>query len=169
MANLPLAQYAGSWSLLIDPYSYISGYFDGEGCFTVSIGPRPTLRIGWEVRPSASVSQNRDRSQVLDLIQAHFGCGTIRPDRSDNTVKWEVRKLTQLRELVIPHFERYPMLSGKQEDLQRLAAVCELMAHGRHRTVPGMVQIVELAAGMNPSGKRRYEPEEIIKEIEMKA
>ena len=61
------------------------------------------------------------------------------------------------------------MLSGKQEDLQRLAAVCELMAHDQHRTVPGMVQIVKLAAGMNPSGKRRYEPGEIIKEIEMKA
>ena len=169
VANLSLAQHVGSWSLLIDPYSYISGYFDGEGCFTVSIAPRPTLRIGWEVRPNASVSQNRDRSQVLDLIQAHFGCGTIRPDRSDNTVKWEVRALAQLRERVIPHFVRYPMLSGKHEDFRRFAVVCELMAHGQHRTVPGMVRIVNLAAGMNPSGKRRYEPREIIKEIEMKA
>ena len=169
VANLSLAQHAGSWSLLIDPYSYISGYFDGEGCFTVSIAPRPTLSVGWEVRPSASVSQNRDRSQVLDLIQSHFGCGTIRPDRSDNTVKWEVRKLAQLREHVVPHFVRYPMLSGKQEDFQRLAQVCELMAHGRHRTASGMVRIVELAAGMNPSGKRRYDPREIINQIEMKA
>ena len=169
VANLSLAQHAGSWSLLIDPYSYISGYFDGEGCFTVSIGPRPTLRVGWEVRTSASVSQNSDRSQVLELIQSHFGCGTIRPDRSDNTVKWEVRKLAQLREIVIPHFERYPMLSGKQEDFSRFAVVCELMAQQQHRTVSGMVQIVELAAGMNPSGRRRYEPREIIKEIEMKA
>ena len=169
VANLSLAQHVGSWSRLIDPYSYISGYFDGEGCFTVSIAPRPTLRIGWEVRPSASVSQNRDRSQVLDLIQAHFGCGTIRPDRSDRTVKWEVRALAHLRERVIPHFVRYPMLSGKQEDFWRFAAVCELMARGQHRTAPGMVRIVDLAAVMNPSGKRRYVPREIIKEIEMKA
>ena len=61
------------------------------------------------------------------------------------------------------------MLSGKQEDFRRFAVVCELMARGQHRTVPGMARIVELAAGMNPSGKRRYEPREIIKEIEMKA
>ena len=169
MANLSLAQHAGSWSRLTDPYSYISGYFDGEGCFTVSIAPRPTLRIGWEVRPSASVSQNRDRSQVLDLIQSYFGCGTIRPDRSDNTVKWEVRRLAQLRERVVPHFVRYPMLSGKQGDFFRFATVCELMAHGQHKTVPGMVQIVGIVAGMNPSGRRRYEPQEIINEIEMKA
>ena len=169
VANLSLAQHAGSWSRSVDPESYISGYFDGEGCFTVSISPRPTLRIGWEARPSASVSQNADRSQVLDLVQAHFGCGTIRPDRSDKTVKWEVRKLAELRHKVIPHFERYPMLSGKQEDFERFARVCELMAHKRHRTVSGMAQIVELAAGMNPSGKRRYEPNRIIDEIKMKA
>ena len=169
VANLSLAQHAGSWSRSNDLESYISGYFDGEGCFTVSISPRPTLKLGWEARPSASVSQNADRSQVLDLIQAHFGCGTIRPDRSDRTVKWEVRKLAQLRERVVPHFVQHPMLSRKQEDFERFAIVCELMAHKKHRTALGLAQIVELAAGMNPSGKRRYEPNEIIEEIKMKA
>ncbi len=169
VANLSLAQHAGSRSHLIDPYSYISGYFDGEGCFTISISPRATLNVGWETRPSASVSQNRDRSQVLDLIQHYFGCGTIRPDRSDQTVKWEVRNLTELRQQVIPHFRAYPMLSAKQADFERFAAACELMARKRHLTATGMVQIVELAAGMNPSGKRRYEPAEIIEEIKMKA
>ena len=94
MANLRTEQYAGSQSShLTDLPSYISGYVDGEGCFTVSISPRPTLRVGWEVRPSLSVSQNGDRDEVLLEIQEHFGCGTIRPDRSDKTVKWEVRSL----------------------------------------------------------------------------
>ena len=31
--------------------AYISGYADGEGCFTVSISPRAKLLVGWEVRP----------------------------------------------------------------------------------------------------------------------
>ena len=169
MANLSLAQYAGSWSRSIDPKSYISGDFDGEGCFIVSISPRQTLKVGWEARPSASVSQNRDRSQVLDPIQRYFGCGTIRPDRSDQTVKWEVRNLSELRHHVIPHFWVYPMLSGKQTDFELFAAACEPMAQKQHLTATGMVQIVELAAGMNPSGKRRCEPAEIIEENKMKA
>ena len=50
--------------------AYISGYIDGEGCFTVSIAPRPTLVVGWEVRPSLSVSQNGDRAEVLHLVQS---------------------------------------------------------------------------------------------------
>src|SRR6266566_1692727 len=81
--------------------AYISGYADGEGCFTVSIAPRATLAVGWEVRPSFSVSQNGDRAEVLYALQAHFGCGSIRPDRSDKTLKWETRKLDDLVERVI--------------------------------------------------------------------
>ena len=72
MANLRLGQDAGSWYGKVDLGSYISGYIDGEGCFTVSISPRPTLLAGWEVRPSLSVSQNGDRAEVLLLIQRYF-------------------------------------------------------------------------------------------------
>src|SRR6266568_6266576 len=46
---------------LMDISSYISGYVDGEGCFTVSFSPRSKLRVEWEVRPSFSVSQNSKR------------------------------------------------------------------------------------------------------------
>ena len=99
--------------------AYISGYVDGEGCFTVSISPRTTLLAGWEVRPSLSVSQNGDRAEVLRALQAYFGCGSIRPDRSDRTLKWETRRLVDLLERVVPHFFRYPLLSGKQLDFER--------------------------------------------------
>jgi len=97
---------------MVDLPSYISGYVDGEGCFTVSMSPRPTLRVGWEVRPSLSVSQNGDRSEVLLAIQDHFGCGTLRPDRSDKTLKWEVRSLPLICGVVIPHFRAYPLQSA---------------------------------------------------------
>jgi len=142
--------------------AYISGYVDGEGCFTVSISPRATLAVGWEVRPSLSVSQNGDRAEVLQLIQDHLGCGSIRPDRSDKTLKWETRRLEDILVRVIPHFERYPLLSGKRLDFKCFASVCRSMATGRHRTPAGMVDIVELATRMNPSGKRRYRAEQIL-------
>jgi hypothetical protein len=142
--------------------AYISGYVDGEGCFTVSISPRAKLAVGWEVRPSLSVSQNGDRAEVLQVIQAYFGCGSIRPDRSDKTVKWETRRLDDILERVIPHFVRYPLLSSKRFDFERFASVCELMADGEHRTRTGLMKIVRLVSGMNPSGKRRYQAEAIL-------
>jgi len=169
MANLWSTQYAGSRSQ-IDIASYLSGYFDGEGCFAVSISPRSTLRVGWEVRPSVSVSQNATRREVLDLAMEHFGCGTIRRDPGDKTVKWEVRSLQVIRKNVIPHFREYPLLSGKQRDVDALAEVCDLMARDEHRTPQGLISIVEIVKGMNPSGTRRFDPETIKGSVsEMKA
>jgi LAGLIDADG endonuclease len=144
---------------------YISGYVDGEGCFTVSISPRAKLAAGWEVRPSLSVSQNGDRAEVLHAIQAYFGCGSIRPDRSDRTLKWETRRLEDLLGRVIPHFEWYPLLSGKKSDFEHFAAVCRLMAARAHRRSDGLIRIVELARAMNPSGRRRYDAEAILERL----
>jgi LAGLIDADG endonuclease len=154
---------AGPWFTSREFLSaYISGYADGEGCFTVSISPRAKLLVGWEVRPSFSVSQNGDRAEVLHVIQDYFGCGSIRPDRSDKTLKWETRRLGDLVERVIPHFEKYPLMSAKRLDFARFASVCRLAATGAHRRRDGLIEIVGLARMMNPSGKRRYDAEAIL-------
>ncbi len=117
-----------------------------------------------------SVSQNGDRSEVLLDIQRYFACGTLRPDRSDKTVKWEVRSLQLLIERVIPHFRAYPIRSGKQHDFELFASVCDAMATGRHRDPVGLSEIVRWAGAMNPSGKRGYAPESILQALfEMKA
>jgi hypothetical protein len=160
----------GPSASLVDLPSYISGYVDGEGCFTVSISPRATLVTRWEVRPSLSVSQNEDRSEVLLDIQRYFGCGTLRPDRSDKTLKWEIRSLPLLVAKVIPHFIAYPMRSSKQRDFELFAQICERMTRGEHRTVAGLKEIVRRAGMMNPSGKRGYSPETIVQSLtEVKA
>jgi hypothetical protein len=170
VANLRPGQHAGSQLGRVDLPSYISGYVDGEGCFTVSISPRPTLVVGWEVRPSLSVSQNGDRSEVLLAIQRYFGCGTLRPDRSDKTLKWEIRSLPLLVERIVPHFTDYPLQSGKQRDFELFAEICERMTRGEHRCGTGLSEIVRLAGRMNPSGKRGYLPHEILNSLaEMKA
>ncbi len=157
---------AGPWSSREFLSAYISGYADGEGCFTASISPRAKLRAGWEVRPSFSVSQNGDRAEVLYAIEAYFGCGCIRPDRSDQTLKWETRRLEDLLERVIPHFELWPLMSGKRRDFERLAAICRLMAEGSHRSRAGLVEIVKLAREMNPSGKRRYDASAVLEQLQ---
>src|SRR3954465_8749029 len=185
MANLWPGQDAGSQQG-VDLASYISGYVDGEGCFNISLSRRPTLsvglegrarlvlghksRAGGEVRPSLFVSQNGDRAEVLSLLQCYFGCGTIRPDRSDKTLKWETRSLRPIIDRVLPHFRRHPLLSSKQKDFELFAAICEAMARGEHRTVCGLSEIVRQAGQMNPSGKRRYLPVQVLQSLtEMKA
>ena len=52
----------------------------------------------------------------------------------------------------------------------RLTRICDAMARGEHRTVCGLSEIVRQAGQMNPSGKRRYLPVQILQSLtEMKA
>ena len=150
------------WPLSMDVTSYISGFIDGEGCFCVSFQPSVRHRFGWEIRPSFSISQNSDRAQLLYRIQELWKCGFIRPDRSDKTLKYEVRTVRDLADKVLPHFEFYPLLSNKMNDVRLLSGVCSLIVAKRHLEADGFSEIVRLAIQMNPSGKRKYTGDEIL-------
>lgn len=145
--------------------SYISGYVDGEGCFCVSFQPSRRHRFGWEVRPSFSVSQNADRAELLYIIQKRWECGFIRPDRSDKTLKFEVRCVRDLVEKVLPHFRMYPLMTSKQSDVDKFEKICLLMEVEKHLELGGFIEIVRTAMEMNPSGKRKYYGDEILSSL----
>ena len=145
--------------------SYISGYVDGEGCFTVSFSRREKMNTGWEVKPSFSVSQNEERAQVLKLMQEYFSCGSIRRDYGDKTLKFETRNLQNLITKIIPHFQKFPLLSDKQKDFELFSKVCDLVTQKEHLSSSGLTKIVDLAFQMNPSGKRKYTKETIVNSL----
>jgi|SRR3989338_5444529 len=144
---------------------YISGYADGEGCFSISFSRRDKFLVGWETKPSFSVSQNEERAQVLYFMQKYFGCGFMRRDFSDKTLKYEVRSLDDLISKIIPHFEVYPLFSSKNDDFKLFKEICFLMKDEKHRVSSGLKRIVNLACKMNPGGKRRYSREDILRTL----
>ena len=113
------------------------------------------------MRPSFSVSQNADRADLLFVIRDLWQCGFIRPDRSDKTLKFEVRNINDLVARVLPHFREHPLMSSKQRDVVRFDRICQLVHEGKHLEREGFEEIVRVAMEMNPSGKRRYTAGEI--------
>ena len=148
--------------------SYLSGFADGEGSFCVYFSPRSRMTLGWEVRPSFSVGQNTSRPEVLNLFLEYFKCGSLRPNRGDNTVKFEIRSLKPLLEVVIPHFQKYPLISSKQKDFERFVAICNLLSENQHLTRDGFIKILDLAFEMNGFGARRYKKQYILDNLKMK-
>ena len=147
---------------------YLSGYADGEGSFCVSFSPSKKHLLGWEVRPSFSVSQNGDRAEVIHLFMNYFRCGSIRPDRSDKTIKFEIRSVEDLKRVVIPHFQQYPLISGKKNDFLKFSKVVQMMVIKRHHSVGGFTSIVREAFQMNPSGKRKFSSKEILSTLKQR-
>ena len=131
----------------------------------MSFQPSGRHRFGWEVRPSFSVSQNADRAELLHILKERWQCGSIRPDRSDNTIKFEVRKISDLVGKILPHFQAYPLASSKQADVTRFGRICWLMHREQHLTKEGFIEIVKTAMEMNPSGKRKYRERDILKSL----
>jgi len=163
--SVDLSSYYTPTSLGRNIPEYISGYVDGEGCFTVTFNQKAKALLGWELRPSFSVSQNENRRQVLDIIKDYFGCGYIRRDYHDKTVKFEVRDHNDLMKKIIPHFDRFPLLSAKQEDSRIFKEICEMVDAGEHLEKDGYSDILNLAYSMNGSGKRRRKKGEIIESL----
>ncbi len=147
---------------MVNIASYISGFVDGEGCFCISFSPRARFQTGWEVRASFATSQNQDRAEVLKLMQEYFGCGSIRRDYHDNTVKYEVRKLDDLITRIIPHFQTYHLLSAKDKQVQIFTEICLAMDRQEHKNREGLERIARLAFTMNPGARRRKYLQEVV-------
>jgi hypothetical protein len=147
---------------------YLSGYTDGEGSFHVSIYQRTTLKIGWEARPSFSVCQKKGKTEVLELMLEYFHCGSIRNCVTDNVDHYEVRKIDDLLCKIIPHFEKYPLLSSRRNNIPLFKTICALIKEKHHLSSDGLKEILLLTQRMEVSMRRKHTIQEIVDQLERK-
>jgi hypothetical protein len=145
---------------------WVSGFVDGEGCFSVSFNRAAKLARGIEVRPSFSISQNERSRASIDAFEKYFEGGAVRFSRSDRTYKYETRSLDHIRSNVIPFFKQYPFKTNKQKDFMIFAEICDLMAQSQHLNVKGLTHIIQQAYLMNEAGARKYTQAQLISFIE---
>jgi len=146
----------------MDFASYVTGFVDGEGCFSVSFNLRAKLKTGIEVRPSFSISQNKRNYAVLKEIRDFFDCGSVRFSKKDQTYKYEVRSIGDLVKNVNPHFEKYPLRTTKKKDFEIFSKVCSLVFQSKHLNKGHLSDIIEWSYKMNESGKRKYQKAKLL-------
>ena len=147
---------------------YMTGFVDGEGCFSISFTKREKLKSGIEVRPSFSIGQNRRSLPVLERAKLYFGCGAIRYSRHDQTYKYEVRSIGDIRKHIIPHFQKYPLQTYKSHDFATFSWICDEIAASRHLNRDNLAAIIERAYTMNESGRRKYTKKSLLQIIEVR-
>ena len=125
--------------------------------FTVCVRSRSLLRCGrcFVTTSFFFMTEGRDKKS------AEISCGFMRRDFSDKTLKYEVRSLEDLIYKIIPHFEKRPLISEKQNDFNHFKSVCLLMQRNLHKEKSGLKKILSHAFQMNPSGKRKYSKNDI--------
>ncbi len=151
--------------------SYISGFVDGEGCFSITIQKSGNVKLGIQVIPEFHVSQHQNRTEVLEVIKKELGCGYFKPNDyrnpKDQTSVYVVRNINDLRNKIVPFFKKSPLISIKQNDFEKFARVVSLMGEGEHLKKDGLITILKIAYAMNFSGKyRKQRLEDIISHLE---
>jgi len=85
--------------------SWVVGFVDGEGCFSVSFHRNPFIRKtqGWQILPVFQVYEHGDYRDVLEELVVFFGCGSVRPKGPKSSVwTYAVSGVRTLGERVIP-------------------------------------------------------------------
>jgi hypothetical protein len=143
--------------------NWVAGFVDGEGSFNIPFRRERDRGLPWRVSLSFNVSQVGP--ELPTLLLETFGTGTVR-GRGDGVFYYEVTRPLTLAERVFPFFERFPLRSPKQVDLQIFWQVTELVQAGRHLSPAGIVGILSMRSPMNRGGKRRYDESEILAVLE---
>ena len=52
---------------------------------------------------------------ILELIKIYFGGVGIIYKHKDNSVQYQVNKLEELIDIIIPHFDKYSLITQKKE------------------------------------------------------
>ena len=133
----------------------------------MSIRPHPTVQnpTRWLIAPVFQAYQHRDNVVILEMLRDFFGCGRLTAKGPNSSVLTYSVYGVDLERVIIPFFDRYPMMSRKHEDYLKFREVVRLMRRKLHRTNDGFRRIVELAFSMNQRGKqRKYRIEDVLAE-----
>lgn len=86
---------------------------------------------------------------LLEKIQSFFKVGNIRTNKSNNAVCFSVQSVKDLHSVILPHFNKYPLISQKRTDFELFKLVIDMMLNKQHLNLSGLQTIVNIRAAIN--------------------
>jgi hypothetical protein len=134
----------------LKPY-YVTGFSDGESSFHVSVLKNKEYKIGYHVLPSFSIQLHIKDLLLLEQIKDYFNIGTVRikKNKDNTTAMYSVQSYKDIINVIIPHFDKYPLLTQKRADYILFKQIIDLINQGKHLTIEGLAEIISIKASMN--------------------
>lgn len=133
----------------ISPH-WVTGFCDAESTFTLKISKSSTTRSGWNVVPEFQIKLHSRDSLLLRKIHSFFATGIVK-ERSDGLeLYYSVQSARAIANVIIPHFDRYPLLTQKKEDYLLFKQAVNILLEGEARSsIEGMHKIISIKASLN--------------------
>ena len=138
----------GSTIKRLNPW-WVSGFVDAEGSFGISTTINDT---SFKTSLQFKITQKSHNEAVLQELVEYFGSGKVHIDNSTtNTLKFQIQDISTIRDKVIPHFDKYPLISSKNLDYNDWKSVLNILSEKSHFSKEGKSKILELKNQMNHS------------------
>ena len=134
----------------------------GEGSFSILVLKRTAYKTGWNIIPVFTISLNSRDAALIEKIQHFFGTGLLRcpvigkiswgpmaTRKKDNAVYFTVKSVKDLMNVIIPHFEKFPLLTEKQADFVLFKEIVTIMSNKQHLNIEGLNKILMLKSSLN--------------------
>jgi hypothetical protein len=126
---------------------YITGFVDGEGCFSLSIFKEDRNITGWQVKPIFSISLHNKDIKLLEAIQRTFQTGKIYKHGADS-MQYRVSSLKNLQ-IITDHFDSYPLITQKRADYLLFKQAIAIIKNKEHLSIKGILKLVGIKATLN--------------------
>lgn len=147
-SNLPQSVQLSKEKETLNPWTVV-GFSDAESSFMVRIRKNSKYKTGWIVVAVFSIAVDKKDLFLLDSIKAFFGgWGSIKK-HGKGTFSYRIESSEQILKLIIPFFDKYPLITEKLGDYILFKKVVELMSNKEHLTEAGLYKIVSLKASIN--------------------
>ena len=146
---------------------YLAGFADGDGCFSVNIHKKKTLRLGVNVIFLFQVYQNKNNDFILYLFKEVLKCGYVSKKGGNPLCHvYCVSNTDDIMSKVVPFFRKYQLIGKKHNDFELFTKIVEMKKQKKHLGKEGLIEMINLAYKMNDNGKfRKISKEEIINSI----
>lgn len=89
----------------------------------------------------------------MEILIKLLGTGKLEKDTRNSVFSLTINKFSEISNIIIPLFEKYPLHGVKQLDYFDWCKVAKLMREELHLTVEGLDLISKIKSGMNTGRK----------------
>jgi hypothetical protein len=116
----------------------------------VTILKTSSYKTGWNVQARVQIKMHEKDRVLIQSIQEFFGgIGYLSKPNNRSTVEFRVSTLNDIVDVILPHFDNYPLITKKQSHYLLFKQIVSLMLNKEHNTLEGTQKIVNLRASLN--------------------
>jgi len=143
---------------------WITGFVDGEGCFSVNFIRQPDkkekhrlrkgYKTGFQVAHEFAITQGESSLEPLQRIKDFFGVGGVYINKrydnhKEHLYRYCVRKRDDIVKVIIPFFQKYSLRTAKRHNFELFSKCMKKIADDEHLNRKGIINIMRISELMN--------------------